>query len=84
MLMNLSQEALKAMGLFSSMARKEIEQRSTTKESDAARRRRQRWTLPCDETITPMRPYEKIIQSKGMQRGGGEKLDVAVLHAERA
>lgn len=64
MLMNLSQEASKAMSLISKMARVEIESRMEGFDTPKRKRLRERWTVPTGDVNVPIRPYEVVSNSK--------------------
>jgi hypothetical protein len=63
MLMNLSQEAQKAMGMMVKMARFEIEQRIEGFDTPKRKRLRERWTIPFESVDAPRRPYEVMKQN---------------------
>ena len=80
MLMNLSQEATKAMELMSDMARKEIEQRVTGKDTTRMQALRHRWTLPTNEMDHVVRPYEIEVSSDGNHK----EIDINMESVEHA
>ena len=66
MLMNLNQEATKAMEMIGSMARKELEKRLIAKDTKKLQELRKRWTLPMNYVDNAVRPYE--IETSVMQK----------------